>query len=218
MGSVWSRFRDAGRTLGVLQALALTPRWAVRRKYFVVVRDLATPRDGHARGFAIDDLRWASLAAEDAERLRETNPDLSPAEVRRRLEEGQECTVVWQGSTIVHYRWDTTRPAYLPYLGAVFSPAAGDIFAVEAFTHPAYRRRGIDWVATARALEDARARGFARSVTVVALWNTPGLRVGLERMSGRVVGTVTRWELGLFRRLRVTGAVRLMAGGFGLAG
>jgi hypothetical protein len=39
MGSLWPRFRDAGRTLGVLKALALTPRWAVRRKYFVVVRD-----------------------------------------------------------------------------------------------------------------------------------------------------------------------------------
>jgi hypothetical protein len=55
-------------------------------------------------------------------------------------------------------------------------------------------------------------------VTVVALRNAPGLRVGLDRMSGRIVGTVTRWELGLFRWLRVTGAVRLTAGGFGLAG
>jgi hypothetical protein len=94
----------------------------------------------------------------------------------------------------------------------------GDIFAVDAFTHPAYRRRGIDWVATVRALEDARVRGFARSVTVVARWNVPGVRVGLDKMSGRIVGTVTRWELGPFRRLRVTGGVQLTAGGFSLGG
>jgi hypothetical protein len=218
MRNLWPRFRDAGRTLGVLRALTLAPRWAVRREYLVVVRDLVTPRDGDARPPSIGDIHWALLAPEDAGRLREANPGLSSAQVRRRLEEGQECTVGWQGSTIVHYRWDTSRPAYLPYLRAVFSPAVGDIFAVDAFTHPAYRRRGIDWVATVRALEDARVRGFARSVTVVARWNVPGVRVGLDKMSGRIVGTVTRWELGPFRRLRVTGGVQLTAGGFSLGG
>jgi GNAT superfamily N-acetyltransferase len=201
----------------VLQALLLALRWAVRREYLVVVRDLATPRNGHPNAFAIGDLHWAPLALEDAGRLREANPGLSSAEARRRLEEGQECTVGWRGSTIVHYRWDTSRPAYLPYLGAVFSAAVGDTFAVDAFTHPAYRRRGIDCLATVRALEDARARGFARTVTVVARWNLPGRRVALDKTSGRIVGTVTRWELGPLRRLRVTGAVQLTAGGFSLA-
>ena len=202
----------------MLRALTLAPRWAVRREYLVVVRDLASPRGGDARLPSVGDIRWSRLFPKDAGRLREANPGLCPDEVRRRVEEGQECTVGWQGSTIVHYRWDSSRPAYLPYLRAVFSPAAGDIFAVDAFTHPAYRRRGIDWVATARALENARARGFARSVTVVARWNVPGIRVGRDKMSGRVVGRVTRWELGPLSRLRVTGDVQLTARGFSLVG
>ena len=61
-----------------------------------------------------------------------------------------------------------------------------------------------------------RARGLARSVTFIARWNTPGLRVGLEKTSGRIVGTVTRWELGPLRRLRVTADVRLTSDGLSL--
>ena len=130
------------------------------------------------------------------------------------LHEGQECLLDWVGPTLVYCRWDTSEPAHLPFLGTVFSPTEGDTLVVEAFTLPAYRGRGIHQLASVRRLEAARVQGKARSITFVASWHAPSLRVGLVKVSGRVAGTVTLfWKLGPLRSLRVTGDVRTHSGG-----
>jgi hypothetical protein len=51
------------------------------------------------------------------------NAALTGVEPRRRWEEGQICVGGWLGGALVHYWWETTRPADLPYLGRSFRPA-----------------------------------------------------------------------------------------------
>ena len=128
--------------------------------------------------------------------------DLRPAraEVRRRLDEGQECWAAWIDGELAHWRWEATRPAFLPYLGRTLRPEAGDLCVVDVYTVPRYRDRGLHTAGTFLALERARARGLARLVGLVAWWNTPARRV-MEGKTGRtVVGSVGYWTVGLGRR------------------
>lgn len=217
MANLWRRFLEARAILGLHRALALAPRWALRRDYVAVVRDLAVPRVADASRGDLGDLHWTPLDAGGIRHLRAIDPSLSLGEIRRRLHEGQECLLGWVGPTLVYYRWDTSEPAHLPFLGTVFSPTEGDTLVVEAFTLPAYRGRGIHQLASVRRLEAARVQGKARSITFVASWHAPSLRVGLVKVSGRVAGTVTLWKLGPLSSLRVTGDVQLTAGRLSLA-
>ncbi len=218
MADLWRRFLEARAILGLHRVLTLAPRWAIRRDYVAIVRDLAAPRFTDASRGGLGDLHWAPLDDGGIRHLRAMNSSLSSGEIRRRLREGQECLLGWLGPMLVYYRWDTNDPAYLPFLGAVFSPMEGDTLVVEAFTLPAYRARGIHHLASIRRLEAARAQGMTRSVTFVAGWHAPSLRVGLVKVSGRVAGTVTLWSLGPLSSLRVTGDVRLTAGRLSVAG
>ena len=211
------RFRDARSALGFWRTLSLAPRWAVRQEYVVVVRDLTRLGSGPASDSEPENLRWAPIDDNAIRQFAEIRSPLSLAEVRRRLDERQECLVGWLGSTLVHYRWETMQPAYLPYLDTVFSPGEGEILVVESFTAPRYRGRGIHGLATARMLARARARGASRSIAFIASWHAPALRVSLRQASGRVAGIVTRWDLGIVRRLRVTGEVCLTGTGLALA-
>lgn len=200
-------------TLGFWRALGLAPRWWIRKEYLVLVKDLralepsSLPRGG---GPAV---RWTTLTEADIPSLRAANPEVSEAELRRRWEEGQECLGGWIDGALAHYRWDTSRRAELPFLKKAFNPEAGDTLVFEAFTSSAFRGRGLHSRSTALAFERDRARGFTRSVTLVAWWNVAALRVTRDKAAREIAGTVGFWELGLATRHFATGAVRLGADG-----
>jgi hypothetical protein len=217
VADLWRRFHEAQAILGLRRALALAPRWAVRRHYVAVVRDLTRPRVTEAPPGGLGDLHWENLDTRGIRHIQEIHSSISLAEIHRRLDEGQECLLGWLGSTLVYYRWDTSHSAYLPFLGTVVSLEEGDTLVVEAFTHLAHRGRGIHSLASVQRLEAARARGMTRSITFVASWHAPSLRVGLTKVSGRSAGTVTLWRFGPLRSLRTTGDVRLTAGRLSLA-
>ena len=72
--------------------------------------------------------------------------------------------------------WPTTagirQVASLPYLRRVFQPLDEDTF-VSRLHPPRVPWEGIDSLSTAGALDRSRARGFRRSITLVAWWNSP---------------------------------------------
>jgi len=204
------RILDATRMLGIAGTLAVGPRWLVRREFLVLVRDLGQP----IRKFpAPPSMRWTALTDADVPRVRAINPTMSEAEIWRRLGEGQECLLGWLDGSLAHYRWDTVGSAYLPYLGKILQPLEGDLITIEAFTHPPFRNRGIHSASTRIVLGRARERGLVRSITAVAWWNAPGLRVTREKADRVIAGTVGRWSLGPWRRDFATGAVRFDASG-----
>ena len=158
---------------------------------------------------ARESLRWTGFAEAQIDRVLAINPALSEAEIRRRLKEGQECLLCWIGESLVHYRWDATGSPYLPYLGKTLRLSQGDINATDAFTHPAFRGRGIQTVSSIMALHRARDLGLSRFITIAAWWNAPALRVNLQKSGHSVVGTVGFWNTGFWRYYFTSGDVCL---------
>lgn len=157
-------------------------------------------------------LRWTGLTGAQFDRVLAINPVLSEAEIRRRLEEGQEWLLCWIGDSLVHYRCDAIASPYLPYLAKRLRYLPGDIHATDIFTHPVFRGQGIQTVSSILALHRARALGLSRFITIVAWWNTPALRVNLQKTGRTVAGTVGYWNVGLWRYYFATGGVCLDEG------
>jgi hypothetical protein len=181
------------------------PLWVVRQRYLVLVRDLTGPLPAAP---ARPDVRWTRLAEPDVPRLHATDPGLGLVEIRRRLAEGQECHLWWLGDSIVHYRWEATRSAYLPYLGLTLRLLPGDVCSTWSFTHPAFRRRGLLAATSPAQLHRIRAGGARRSIAIVAWWHTASLRVTRDGAGRTIVGAVGCWQLGPWRRHVAEGAVR----------
>ena len=200
-------------TLGLWRALWLSPRWQIRKTYLVLSKDLSTVETRDAAAATRVSLTWRVLTEDDISSLRAVNPDLSEAEMRRRWTEGQSCLSAWIGESLAHYRWETDRACYLPYVKKPFEPLTGDTLVTDAFTRRVFRKQGIHSQSTASALVSARERGLSRSITMVAWWNVAARRVVLEKARREVVGTVGYWNFGVGTQHFATGHVR-----FGPAG
>jgi hypothetical protein len=187
-------------TLGLWRTLLLSPWWQVKRKYLVLLKDLqrSEPPSALSKGRGLTSLRWTRMTEADIPRMQAMNPRISEAEIRRRWGED---------------RWDTTRPAYLPYLRKTFRPLEGDILTSESFTRRELRGRGIHSLSWALALRRARDSGMSRSITLVAWWNGPSLRVNLDKTKRQIAGTAGYWQVGIFRWHFITGLVRCGADG-----
>jgi GNAT superfamily N-acetyltransferase len=180
-------------------------RWTVRREFVVFARDLRVPAVDEARD---PSLRWTDLSDATAPQLLAIDPALAEDEVERASREGQYCRLAWRGDRLVHYRWDTTRPAYLPYLHRRYRPQDGDVLTTWLYTVPDARGHGIQRASHADIRAQALLRGCWRSLGIVAVWNAPSLRTNDH--TGRVrAGTVGYVAAGRWRRPFVTGLVRL---------
>jgi GNAT superfamily N-acetyltransferase len=179
--------------------------WLVRREYLVTVRAV----DGRGSVPRLAGVRWSRI--EDPAQLLVGRGDLWPAraEVRRRLDEGQECWAAWFGGELAHWRWEAVQPAFLPYLGRSLRPQDGDLCIVDVYTAPRFRGRGLHTAGTLLALERARARHLTRLVGLVAWWNAPARHVMEVKTARAVVGSVGYWTVGVRRRYFARGCVRL---------
>jgi hypothetical protein len=199
-----ARFRDAWSALGPVGLASAVPVWLMRRQYLAAVKDLRDPLPPIP---VIRGLTWRPLARAEIPRLIAGNPTLSAAEVGRRLSEGQECWVGWLGATAVHWRWETRREAYLPYLHRHALPLCGDLWTVEVYTHPSQRGRGLYAAGTVMAMQRGREEGDLRVIGLIAGWNRPARRVAEEKLQRRIVGSVGYWGVGRWHYPFVTGDV-----------
>jgi hypothetical protein len=181
-------------------------RWIVRREYLVTARPVDATAAAAAAGRRV---RWRPIEDPDGRQVARAFGPWDPEEVRRRLREGQECWVGWIDGEAAHWRWESTRPAFLPYLGRALCPREGDLCVVEVYTAPRFRGRGLHTAGTFFALERAHGRSLARLVGLVAWWNDPARRVMEVKTARTVVGSVGFWHLGVARRYFARGSVRL---------
>jgi hypothetical protein len=180
--------------------------WLIRPRFLVLVRDLSQPLPP-AQPSAIT--RQSVLTENESETIFAINQRMTPAEVRRRLADGQVCHLDWVGSRLAHFRWEVTRLTYVPYLGKTFHPRAGQVLGDLVFTAPSCRGRGIDSAAAVTALHRMQAEGLREAIGIIAWWNSVELGVSRRRWGTSVVGAIGYWNLGLGRHYFVEGAVRL---------
>jgi GNAT superfamily N-acetyltransferase len=195
---------DACRMFGVPHAMQVATRWVIRREFFVFSRDVSISPGTEPS----DSGRWTCLTETDISRLRDVNPALRVAEIRRRIREGQKCLLYWHGEVVVHYTWRASTRTYLPYLGKSICPQEGDVFVVESFTHPAFRRRGIHAQSIRHTIREAQKSGMRRRLSMVPWWNVPSSRA-LHHNGCEVVGMVGRWSIGVWHQFFATGDVWL---------
>jgi hypothetical protein len=200
------RFLEANRVLGLRRLLWIIPRWLVRREYFVLIRDLRLPIPDVP---AHPPMRWTILTEAEISIVSAINPVMSKDEIRLRWKEGQECLLYWIGGSLVHYRWETTKPAHLPYLDRTLQLLKEDLLVANVFTHPVFRGSGIHSVSSYMGLCRSRDRGFTRSIAIVAWWNAPSLRVTWQKVGYTVAGTVGYWNIGPWKYYFASGYVCL---------
>jgi hypothetical protein len=198
------RVRETWAATGV-QLPVVAAIWLVQREYLVTARtvDLETrppPRSGAL---------WRQIE-DPTQRLIRSAPFMGErAEIQRRLDEGQECWVAWVDGQPAHWRWETSKPVFLRYLGKSLRLQSGDLGVVDVYTAPRFRGRGLHTEGTFLALERARTRGLTRLIGLVAWWNDPARRVVEVKTGRRLVGSVGYWRLGPTRRYFARGRVRL---------
>jgi GNAT superfamily N-acetyltransferase len=197
------RLLDAVRTLGPGRLAPSLLRWVVLREFVVFTRDLAAEAPSERPD---PSLRWTDLSAASVEALRDLDSALDETEIERGQRERQSCRLAWLGRRLVHYRWDTTGPAYLPYLGRWYRPQDGDVLTTWLFTAADQRGRGIQRASHADLRAQALARGCQRSLGIVAVWNEPSLRTN-DRTGRCRAGTVGYVAVGPWRRYFATGRV-----------
>ncbi|HUP25824.1 MAG TPA: class I SAM-dependent methyltransferase [Thermoanaerobaculia bacterium] len=121
-------------------------------------------------------VREASAAELDAV-LAGSDPERSAEALRERFRRGDACFVVQAPSgRIVHTRWLTADPPYVPELRRTLLLDKGDAYFYDGFTHADARRLGLDGVVRCAIFRAARTQGFSRVVSYVRADNLAGLR------------------------------------------
>jgi GNAT superfamily N-acetyltransferase len=198
------RFGSVAGSVGLLRAAAVTPVWAVSRRFVVCTRDLADVPAGGAGG-------WERIGREAVALIPRVNPLVSAEGVERLLEQGATCVVVREDGRIVHYRWYSESPVWLPFLSLLWVPEPGDYITLGVYTIPQYRGRGMHQRFSIEGFARARHSGLRRSVSLIAWWNAPALAV-IRGVGFHRVGTATLWKVGPWSRHTAGGAAVIRDG------
>ncbi len=191
------RAAEIARSEGPLQLGRRILRRAVApiyREVVLLARDLREPilESGPGLPFQVRLLR-----AEESDSLERLHPMLTASLVRQRLEAGQTGVVVWRGTRPVGVSW--LKFGDVDLLGRPLQLADDEAFGWWAYTHPAFRRRGVATARVLFTLEHLRRAGYRRLLAFVEPDNRPGFGP-LTKAGYRVIGTAGFVRLGPWQR------------------
>jgi GNAT superfamily N-acetyltransferase len=139
------------------------------------------------------------LQPEDArayEALR-PQPEISEAELVRRIRGGDRCFGAWRGERLIAVHWLALDEAPLPYLGVSGVLGPDCCLDYEAYTAPEERRRGISNLLAGAVREQARSLGKTQLLSAVLPENR--VSFGIISPRSRIVGTVASIRIGRWR-------------------
>lgn len=141
------------------------------------------------------------LAAGEIDAYMAFRPDQSIAEVRRRLDEGQQCFVAWHDRRVIHAGWAVTGRARIEYLSTEIALAPDEVYAYEVFTSPAFRGLGVSPAGMLAMTRYFRDRGYRCVLTVILPENRSGVRLGEKVGRYRRIGVIGYVGLGSWRHV-----------------
>lgn len=198
--------------------------WLVRRRYVVIALTLPPARPAapatrpigaaaRSTASAARNLTLEVVGEADVDAVAAFRPTLyTSAGLRERLRQGHVGLVGRIDGRIVHSRWLFVGTVWLPYLRRRLVLAPDDVYLDEAYTHPAWRQRGVMTAVGDAMPAHLAARGVRRVLAMVAAWNRAPQRTAAA-FGYRIVGTVGYWLVPGPRRLLVAGRVRELGGG-----
>lgn len=104
-------------------------------------------------------------------------PALSARSILERLEKGHGCFAVWLDGRIVHTAWVAVQRARVEYLSRDLVLERDDIYIFDTYTTPEFRSLHLAQSRAAFVSKYYSARGFRRSLGLVAIENKAGLAV-----------------------------------------
>lgn len=90
-----------------------------------------------------------------------------------RLERGLICMIGFVGPQAVGYIWPTSSPEKDRNLGFTITPGADEIYCLDLYVLPEYRKYLVGYELLSLLLKDAYEAGRKRAIGVVEEWNTP---------------------------------------------
>lgn len=185
---IWLYFVNNGLWRSLAKGLAV---YVIGRQRWYLTREDLTTYAGHSVDAPGFEFRRAAVG--DLPRMQPFMERMPEAVLRRWCEPGYFFFVTWKGDEVVSYRCLSTYVH--PGVDGFISLGPSQLFMVDEFTVPRYRRRGI-----------TRQMAFAMSPWVLGCGYTEVLGVhrtdnhdtiAATRAKGVTrVGTVTRWRLG----------------------
>jgi RimJ/RimL family protein N-acetyltransferase len=112
-------------------------------------------------------------------------------EAERRLREGQVCAIVRHGEEVIAYCSLTDRREWVAEIGRLVVPGPGEVYLYDAYTAPAWRRRGLFQAMLKSLLEYARVQGRRRALIFVLTGNRASRRA-IEQAGFELFQTVSR--------------------------
>jgi hypothetical protein len=141
------------------------------------------------------------LAAGEIDAYMAFRPDQTVAEVRRRLDEGQQCFAVWHDRRIIHAAWAATGRARIEYLSTEIALAPDEFYAHDAFTLPAFRGMNASPARSREMMRYFRDRGYRCLLAANLPENRSGLRLAEKVGRYRQIGVIGYVGLGLWRHV-----------------
>lgn len=216
MNREWTVRSALRRGVEVLQEEGLRSLWfkvlgeTCYRRALLIERPLDAPVTPVETGVpvAIDQLTPAQVAEYTTFR-----PQSDPAEVQRRLADGQRCFVARHRGRVVHACWAALHQATIDYLESEIELAPDEVYIYEAFTAPRFRGQNISPARAVAMVRTFRRLGYRRLVAVIVPENQAALRPP-EKSGYRAIGTVGTIWLGPWRHdfCRITEAGALPLG------
>lgn len=100
------------------------------------------------------------------------------------LGRGDALILALSGDRLVHVRWLAFQPLAIPEAGAFLRLGAGETYAHNAFTFPAWRGHGLLPAVRSRCFHYLRERGCTREILYVDACNAASLRAQ-EKLGSR---------------------------------
>jgi GNAT superfamily N-acetyltransferase len=139
------------------------------------------------------------LAAREIDAYMAFRPDQSMAEVRRRLDEGQQCFAVWHERRIIHAAWTVTGRAGIEYLSTEITLAPDEVYSYDVFTLPAFHGLGVSPARLLEVVRYCRDRGYRCLLSAILSENRSSLRQGEKVGRDRRIGVIGYVGLGAWR-------------------
>lgn len=187
------------------------PRFAISRGVRVVSRPLvevasirffaadldASPSEGPAD----ESLSFGSAESTEAAALMmDRSGDEIAEEIAHRFSRGDRCfTVRDTRGNILHSRWITSKPTFIPELNLHIVPARRQLYMYDGYTRAEARRRGIDSAMRRFVFRMAHEEGAREIISYVHSHNPAGIKAAeklqKEVGSARYVRFFSQWRL-----------------------
>jgi hypothetical protein len=114
--------------------------------------------------------------------------------IEARAARGERCAIGLSEGRLVHYKWLTLTPAWIPEISGTFVPKSDEAYVYDVFTPREALGNNLQAAISSRLLKWGRRQGYRRHVFYVRGDNLNGLRI-VAKIGARRTAVVRRFHV-----------------------